>query len=324
MVHNQIRRYLTGTILLFWVIWLAACQASPTRTVVSTNPVETLKPPTATPFQPIPFTPSPRATATPVPSPSLTPEPLAITINGEGITIADYKAEFTRYQAAQKETGQGLPSEADQQKAVLDNLVGEILLAQAAQKGGFKLSPADLKKRTDDLAAKAGGPDNLVNWQKQNGYTDQSFQRALARSIAAAWERDQIISQVPAVADQVHARQILVYNQVEADTNLRKLKSGVDFATIALAYDRDTGGDLGWFPKGYLFLPEVEAAAFALKPGEYSEVIQSKIGFHIVQVLERDANHPLSTDARTFLQKQALDRWMDAQQKASTIVVMMP
>jgi peptidyl-prolyl cis-trans isomerase C len=323
MVHKQIRGFLIGTTLLSWVLWLAACQPPPTRTVV-THPVETLKPTTATPFQPIPFTPSPKATSTPVPSPTATPEPLAVQVNGEGITLAEYLADLARYQAAQKETGQANLSEVDQRKAVIDNLVGEVLLAQAAQKAGFKLSPENLIKRIDDLALKAGGLDNLGSWQKQNGYTDQSFRRALARSIAAAWERDQIIAQVPDVSEQVHARQILIYNKVEADTNLRKLKSGVEFATIALAYDRDTGGDLGWFPRGYLFLPEVEAAAFTLGPGGYSEVIQSRIGFHIIQVLERDANHLLSTDARTFLQKQALDRWMEEQLKTSSIVVMMP
>ena len=281
---------LTCLVLFFLVTLITACRGTPplpTATMFKETPVLL----TATPFQPAQATPTLQVSNTPSPTNTPTPEPLAVLVNGEGITLKEYQAELGRYQAAQKELGKSLPSDADQRKIVLDNLIDEVLLAQGAVQSGYKSGPDDLKTRLDELSNRLGGAEALAKWEQQNGYDDASFRRALARSIAAAWERDQIAAQVPQTADQVHVRQILVYNKQEADANLAKLKSGVDFATIALAYDRDTGGDLGWFPQGYLLAPEVESVAFTLKTGEYSEVIQSKVGFHIIQVLERDPQH---------------------------------
>ncbi len=265
------------------------------------------------------------ATVTPtLISPSPTPQPLAAVVNGEGITLAEFQAELAQYQAALNTTGTPAPSDADQKQVVLDNLIDQALLAQAAKESGFTVSKQDLQNRIDQLAANIGGANALSEWEKQNGYSDQSFQLSLARLIAAAWQRDQIVTQVPATADQVHARQIRVNTQAEAQSILAKLQSGVNFATLAFYYERDTGGDLGWFPRGYLTVPEVEDAAFSLKPGEYSQIIQSKEGFHIVQVLERDPNHPLSADARLVLQKQALNKWMDDRRAQSEINVLVP
>jgi parvulin-like peptidyl-prolyl isomerase len=181
-----------------------------------------------------------------------------------------------------------------------------------------------VQSQIDALATKLGSTTELANWEKQNGYNDQSFKKALTRSIAAAWERDQIISQVPTTADQVHARQILVNTLSEAQDILAKLKAGTDFATLAYYYNPTTGGDLGWFPKGYLTMPEVEDAAFSLKVGEYSDIIQSKIGYHIIQVIERDPNHPLSADARFVLQNQTLQKWIADRRSSSQIQIMLP
>lgn len=72
---------------------------------------------------------------------------------------------------------------------------------------------------------------------------------------------------------------------------LDSIKSGADFATMAKLYSEDpgsakVGGDLGFVKKG-IFYPEFEAAAFALNEGQISEVIESPVGFHIIQLLER-------------------------------------
>ncbi len=63
--------------------------------------------------------------------------------------------------------------------------------------------------------------------------------------------------------------------------------------TLASEADPVTRGDLGWFPRGYLLQPEVEEAAFSLQPGEVSQVIKSAIGFHLVQVIEKDPARPV-------------------------------
>ena len=72
------------------------------------------------------------------------------------------------------------------------------------------------------------------------------------------------------------------------------LKGEVQFSTLAALYSEDPGtaskgGELGFYPRGEL-VGEVEAAAFALKPGEVSPVIESPFGFHILQFIERRGN----------------------------------
>ena len=144
---------------------------------------------------------------------------------------------------------------------------------------------------------------------------------ALSASIAAVWQRDQIINAVPETALQVHARQILVFDEESADEIYAQLESGADFATLSDAYDPLTGGDLGWFPKGYLFLPEIEEVAFELTPGDYSQVIETDYGFHIIQVIERDEEHELLPDVRKVLQQAALNDWLKTQREEGQIEI---
>jgi peptidyl-prolyl cis-trans isomerase SurA len=70
-----------------------------------------------------------------------------------------------------------------------------------------------------------------------------------------------------------------------------RVKKGDDFATLAILYSEDPGsskkgGELGMFKRGDM-RPEFEAAAFKLKPGETSDVVETEDGFHIIQMIER-------------------------------------
>ena len=77
----------------------------------------------------------------------------------------------------------------------------------------------------------------------------------------------------------------------KAEAILDSLKHGADFAELAKKYSEDPGsaqegGDLGWVGKG-VFYPEFESAAFALKPGELSGVVESPVGYHIIQMIDK-------------------------------------
>ena len=267
---------------------------------------------------PSPVSEVPAETSTPL-LPSPTPEPLAAVVNGEKLLLTDFEAELQRYVLAQgEESPQSLTE--DQQMEVLNEMIDEILLSQGAVEDGFEMQDAEFQQRLTELEASAGGAEQLNSWIGQHGYTQETFEASLRLSIAAAWERDNIIEQVPESMEQVHVRQILVTDEDLAKDILGNLKSGADFATLALTYDPLTGGDLGWFPKEFILLPEVEEAAFALQPGEFSEIVPTAYGFHILEVVER-GEEPLQPEARKALQRQRIQDWLKERREQSQIEI---
>ncbi len=274
--------------------------------------------PVATDEAPLPSTELPASaveTNTALP-PTATSIPLAARVNGEEITLAEYQAELARYR-----TAAGTELASDDETLVLQNLIDELLLAQAAAQAGFVVDDAVLQERIAQLDI---GEDALQNWLMEHGYTAESFEAAMRRAIAAAWMRDQIVAQTPRTAEQVHARQILLYNSEEADAVLAQLQAGADFAALAEQYDPVTGGDLGWFPRGYLLVGELDDPIFQLLAGEVSSVIESSIGYHIVQVIERDPARPLEPDAYRATQLHTLAQWLADQRAQSEIEVLAP
>lgn len=107
---------------------------------------------------------------------------------------------------------------------------------------------------------------------------------------------------------QVKASHILIKSDKD-DTNkaskkekieaiLKKINSGEDFATLAKNESEDpgskiNGGDLGFFTAG-MMVEEFSKAAFSLKVGEVSQIIESPFGFHIIKVTDQKAAQNLS------------------------------
>ena len=277
---------------------LTACQ--PLATIAPTP-----LPPTETPL---------------LPTPTPTPIPAAAVINGERLTLDEFNAELTRYQQAQTALGQTI-DEQSATSAVLDELIAETLLAQGAHEAGFRLEDAALQTRRDQLAAKMGGEQALLDWQKSQGYTEESFRLALRRNAEAAWMRDKIATEIPQKTEQAHVRQILTYNATDAQEVSDQLAAGANFNDLAAIYDPLTQGDIGWFPRNYLLAPEVETAAFALEVGVVSPVIQSAIGYHVITVLERQPDRLLAPDALLTLQSRAVSDWLTNRRENSQIIL---
>jgi peptidyl-prolyl cis-trans isomerase C len=288
-------RFLTQLILVL-VIGLSACASFGTSS-------------TPTPALPTP---------TPVP-PTATPPPLVATVNGEYITLEEYQAELARYRAAQTSLGITV-ADADADKTVLEDLIGQFLLAQAARQANFELTPAGLQSRLDALVSQLGDANSLAQWEADHGYDDGSFRIALKRSAEAAWMRDKIIADVAPSTEQIHVRQILTYNEEDARGALDELKSGADFDEIAARFDPITLGELGWIPRGYLLDAKADEAVFALQAGTYSDVIATDAGFHIFKAVER-GDHPLTPDALLTMQELAVKTWLAAQREKSVIVL---
>ena len=80
-------------------------------------------------------------------------------------------------------------------------------------------------------------------------------------------------------------------SKAKAEEVLAKLRAGGDFAALAKEHsadpsNKDNGGDLGWFGRGMMVRP-FEDAAFALKPGELSGIVETQFGYHIIKLDER-------------------------------------
>ena len=173
-------------------------------------------------------------------------------------------------------------------------------------------------------------PYTLDGFKKQYGDTVKSFEtdKISEKTLRAVYEAqllrqkllEEITQDTPHTEEQVWARHILVQTEVEANAAYQLLTSGVDFATVAKRYSKDTGsgangGDLGWFGKGAM-VAEFETAAFSQKVGEIGKPVKSQFGYHIIQVLGHE-DRPLS--AAQYEQKKATEftKWVtDTRAKA--------
>jgi len=95
---------------------------------------------------------------------------------------------------------------------------------------------------------------------------------------------------------------------------LSKIRSGADFGELAKKYSEDgtasAGGEIGWITRGQT-VKEFEDAAFAMKPGQVSDLIKTAYGIHILRVIDKQTAHLQSFEAvkesiRATLEKQKL------------------
>jgi parvulin-like peptidyl-prolyl isomerase len=156
----------------------------------------------------------------------------------------------------------------------------------------------------------------------QRGYLDPSdmsvgdYERLIARpSLARERIRQQLISQLPARAEQIHAAHILVLTREAADAIVARLATE-DFADVARDASTDTatagtGGDLGWFPRQAVD-PAFADAAFALQPEQVSAPVPTKFGWHVIKVYEKDPDRPVSLAALQQLRGTVFETWLDS------------
>ena len=193
-------------------------------------------------------------------------------VNGSTITTEDYRKEVA-----------GLPSYLKQmadtpegRKEMLDTMVVRELVLQDAQKTGVDKSP-EVLARMEDMKKRVVVEAYLKKKvEEQVTIADADLQKIYDQ------KKDKFKSDA-----QVKASHILLKTAKEANDVLAQVKAGGKFEDLAKKYSIDPagakGGDLGWFSKGSM-IPEFEKAAFALKEGEISGVVETKFGFHIIKL----------------------------------------
>ncbi|HEY88841.1 MAG TPA: hypothetical protein G4N98_03785 [Thermoflexia bacterium] len=312
MRRDWLTWFVLATILIF-----GGCTAAASLTAVPM----TVVPATAEPVEP---------TLTSAP-PAPTAEPLAATVNGEPITLAEYERQMANYEAAMNSAGQEIADAAGAtallaaRQAVLNWMIEQELLVQTAPAMGVTVTAEEVDEVIQELLADIG----QAAFDKRladEGLTLEEMRVNLSVQLLASRLTAEVVSQVPSQLLHVNARHILVATREEAEQLLTQIQAGADFATLARAksldvFTRDQGGDLGYFPRGVLLSQEVEDAAFRLQPGQVSEVIASELGYHIIQVLDRVEDKAVSAENLRNLKDKASRRWLDELREQADIQI---
>jgi peptidyl-prolyl cis-trans isomerase C len=207
-------------------------------------------------------------------------------------------------------------------RQVLDGLIARTLLEAEAQAGGVTVTEEDLQKEISALRSKFPSQEVFDQAMKAQGIDEAKLKENLKRQLLvskfveakvfstaapseeemkAFYDQNQEQMKQP---ERLHLRHVLVRvdeaaapadkqkAREKAESLLARIKGGEDFAKIATENSDDPGskgrgGDIDWIARGQTVEP-FEKAAFALtKPNELSPVVETRFGYHVIQLLER-------------------------------------
>ena len=235
--------------------------------------------------------------------------PLVARVNGIEITQAEFEQALARSQLQFEAADmQAL------QESVLNSLIEQAVIEQAAAEQ--QLSVTDEEVETEYQLNRELVPDDAAwqQWLGDNQYTEADFRQSLRDALITGKMRDAMTQDMPENVMQVHARHILVATEAEANQILERLNNGEEFAALAASLSQDVttreqGGDLGWFIDGELWEPALSQAAFSLEPGQIAGPVPTRLGYHVVQTLER-GERPLPEEKRFLLAQITFERWL--------------
>ncbi len=178
-------------------------------------------------------------------------------------------------------TADGKKKLLELEKQVMDQLKTDTVARQQIAKDKIKVTDKEVNDQVDTLAKSAGGNDKLKEvLTKYYGWTVADLKVKVRFQIAEEKLTTKISND-----DATNAAA-----KAKAQMVLDKIKGGGDFAELAKQYSEDSsaanGGDLGYLPKGQT-VPEFEAAMFALQPGQVSDLVKTKFGYHILKVYDK-------------------------------------
>jgi peptidyl-prolyl cis-trans isomerase C len=314
-------------ISIFFVVMLAACSRS---TAANAKPQATPAPASAS--VPAQGTPAPAAALQQPPAVKAVPPQLpeiVARVNGEAINGTELENAVKGLEGRA-----GGPVPADQRdrvyRGVLDDMIGYKLLVQEAKARRIAVPDADVEAQIAQIRSQFPNQQQFeqalatqkmtLEAVRDDARSQMSVEKLVESEIAA-----KVAVKPEAVNDfyqknqdkfqqgpRVRASHILISFPQNADAAaklqaktkaegiLKDLKAGKDFATAAKENSQDpgsapNGGDLGFFEHGQM-VPPFEQAAFALKPGEMSELVESQFGYHIIKVAEKQDQRVVPID----------------------------
>jgi peptidyl-prolyl cis-trans isomerase C len=270
----------------------------------------------APPKEPVAVPAKPAEPAKPA-APTTKPTDVVVTVNGVAITQGELDRATQALLAQNRMTA---PTDPEQKKKIeeasLNQIVAAEILYQAAKKQDFPDLNKKVDAKFDEGKAKFPTKEEFEKALKDNGITVQELKDLLKRDVIINnYIETQISSKITVSTEQakkfydenldkfkkpesVHASHILIgvdpkataeeklKAKQKADDLLKQVKGGADFAELAkkdsTCPSGKNGGDLGEFGRGQMVKP-FEDAAFGLKPGEVSGVVETQFGYHIIK-----------------------------------------
>jgi peptidyl-prolyl cis-trans isomerase C len=248
-------------------------------------------------------------------------EKLAV-VNGVVITKGDFDRKLHQVKQHMLRRGQQISDDrlTEIKTDVLETMINEELLFQESRSKGITVEPeavaADFKRIKKGFA-------NDADFKKliaESGLTEAELQSDIERGHVINKLIDNQIAALVVIPDQeirtfydthpnsfkkseqVRASHILIKVDSQTEPSVKnekkaklqkiqkRLKSGEDFAVLAKEFSEcpsnSKGGDLGYFGRGKMVKP-FEDAAFALKIGEVSDIIETRFGYHLIKVVDK-------------------------------------
>lgn len=243
-------------------------------------------------------------------------------VNGSVITQADFDREMSRVQQRLLSMGQTLSDSqlSEIKKDILENLIDGELLYQESQKKGVKVDEAAVNEQLSVLKKRFPSEDEFKSALSKINLSETGIKSQLKREMAIQQFIDEQFGKKVTVSDketkayydshpnlfkqpeQVRASHILIKVDLQADESQKaearkkleniqqKLRKGEDFAALAKEFSScpssTKGGDLGYIRRGQTVKP-FEEAAFALRPGEVSDIVETRFGYHLIKVIDK-------------------------------------
>ncbi len=264
-------------------------------------------------------------------------------VNGSVINRADFNREMGRVLQRLSSKGKPLSDSrvSEIKKEVLENLINSELLYQESQKQGITVDEVavneqlrKLKERFPSEAefksalSKANLSEDAVKSQLKRGMAIQRFidNQFVQKSKVSDKESRAYYDSHPDLfkqPEQVRASHILIKvdpgadesQKVEARKKMEKIQGkvqkGEDFAALAKEFSEGPssakGGDLGYFRRGQMVKP-FEEKAFALQPGEVSDIVETQFGYHLIKVMDKKPETTIAYEDIKDRLKQHLKR----------------
>jgi peptidyl-prolyl cis-trans isomerase C len=252
-------------------------------------------------------------------------------VNGSVISRVNFDREMTGVR--QRFSSMGKPVSPSQlpelEKRVLDNLINIELLYQESQKAGTKVDEAEVDRQIEAVKKRFPTEAEFKNAIKKMKLSETVMKSQIRRGIAiqrfldkktlgkaevteeeikAYYDKNSNLFKKP---EQVRASHILIKvepgasekNKAKARQKIEKIRQrlvkGEDFGALAKEFSQcpssAKGGDLNFFGKRQMAKP-FEDAAFALKVGELSGVVETRFGYHLIKVTDKKPGGTLSYD----------------------------